>query len=72
MTANKSASAAARDDGPQQNGQPEPVRYVYRDQRRRNTYAARLARRNTGEWPPPAAGAAPSPQPATTPPVPAA
>jgi hypothetical protein len=31
------------------NGQPENVPYVYRQQQRRNTYAARIAQRNVEE-----------------------
>ena len=41
-----------------QNGMPEPVPYVYRQQSRRNDWAARIARRNAqGWWQPPDAPA---------------
>jgi hypothetical protein len=33
-----------------QNGMPEPVPYVYRQQERRNDWAARIARRNAQAW----------------------
>ncbi len=52
MTAIKAAKTAPRERT--QNGMPEPVPYVYREQKRRNTYAARIARRNAeGWWQPP-------------------
>jgi len=39
-------------------GMPEPVPYVYRQQKRRNDWAARIARRNAqGWWQPPAVSA---------------
>jgi hypothetical protein len=50
MTAIKAAKAASRERISSQNGQPELVPYVYRQQQRRNTYAARIARRNAQEW----------------------
>lgn len=50
MTAIKAAKAASRERSSSQNGQPELVPYVYRQQQRRNTYAARIARRNAQEW----------------------
>jgi hypothetical protein len=46
MTAIKTASAAPRQRTSPQNGLPERVPYVYGQQTRRNTYAARIARRN--------------------------
>jgi hypothetical protein len=46
MNAIKSAKTASRERSSLQNGLPEPVPYVYREQQRRNTYAARIARRN--------------------------
>jgi len=56
MTAIKAAHAAARERTSSQNGLPEPVPYVYGQQTRRNTYAARIARRNVqGLCLPPAA-----------------
>ena len=56
MTAIKAAHAGARERISAQNGLPEPVPYVYGQQTRRNTYAARIARRNVqGWWLPPAA-----------------
>jgi hypothetical protein len=60
MTAIRAAKAAPRERTPPQNGLPEPVPYVYRQQKRRNTYAARIARRNAQEWgQPPALAAGP-------------
>jgi hypothetical protein len=51
----KAAKTAPRERTTRQNGLPEPVPYVYRQQQRRNTYAARIAERNTeGRLPPPA------------------
>ena len=44
MTAIKAAKTAPRQRTSPQNGLPEPVPYVYGQQTRRNTYAARLAR----------------------------
>jgi hypothetical protein len=56
MTAIKGARAAPHQRTPPRNGLPEPVPYVYGQQTRRNTYAARIARRNIqGWWQPPAA-----------------
>lgn len=54
MTAIRAAKTAPRERISPQNGLPEPVRYVYRQQNRRNTYAARIARRNAEEWGQPA------------------
>lgn len=55
MTVIKAAHAAPR-QRTSRNGLPEPVPYVYGQQTRRNTYAARIARRNIqGWWQPPAA-----------------
>jgi len=60
MTAIRAANLAPRQRAPSQNGLPEPVPYVYGQQTRRNTYAARIARRNIrGWWQPPAAVPAP-------------
>jgi hypothetical protein len=50
MTGIRAAKAAPRERISLQNGLPEPVPYVYRQQERRNTYAARIARRNAEEW----------------------
>ena len=50
MTAIRTAKTAPRERIPSQNGLPEPVPYVYRQQKRSNTYAARIARRNAQEW----------------------
>jgi hypothetical protein len=56
MTSIKAAHAAPRQRHSPRNGLPEPVPYVYGQQTRRNTYAARIARRNIqGWWQPPAA-----------------
>lgn len=56
MTAIKAAHAAPRQRTSPRNGLPEPVPYVYGQQTRRNTYAARIAQRNIqGWWQPPAA-----------------
>ena len=56
MTAIRAARAAPRQSASAQNGLPEHVPYVYGQQTRRNTYAARIARRNVqGWWQPPAA-----------------
>jgi hypothetical protein len=41
----KAAKTAPREGSSPRNGLPEPVLYVYREQGRRNTYAARIARR---------------------------
>jgi len=55
MTAIKAAHAAPH-QRTSRNGLPEPVPYVYGQQTRGNTYAARIARRNIqGWWQPPAA-----------------
>ena len=54
MAAIKAAKTGPRERASAQNGLPEPVPYVYREQKRRNTYAARIARRNAqGWWQPP-------------------
>lgn len=45
MTAIRGAKTSSR-DGTSTNGRPELVPYVYRQQERRNSYAARIARRN--------------------------
>jgi hypothetical protein len=50
MTAIKAQRASARRDTSPQNGLPQRVPYVYGQQTRRNTYAARIARRNTQGW----------------------
>jgi hypothetical protein len=56
MPAIKATSTAPRQRTSPHNGLPEPVPYVYGQQTRRNTYAARIARRNVqGWWLPPAA-----------------
>jgi hypothetical protein len=56
MTAIKAARAAPRHSASAQNGLPVLVPYVYGQQTRRNTYAARIARRNVqGSCQPPAA-----------------
>ena len=46
MIAKKASSTAPRERSSPQNGTPEFVPYVYRQQKRRNTEAAQLARRN--------------------------
>ena len=56
MTAIRAVHVAPRQRASSQNGLPEPVPYVYGQQTRRNTYAARIARRNVqGWWQPPVA-----------------
>lgn len=56
MTAIRAVSIAPRQSASQQNGLPQLVPYVYRQQARRNSYAARIARRNVqGAGQPPAA-----------------
>ena len=56
MTAIRAVHIAPRQRASPHNGLPEPVPYVYGQQIRRNTYAARIARRNArGWWLPPAA-----------------
>ena len=56
MTAIRAVHLAPRQRASSQNGLPEHVPYVYGQQTRRNTYAARIARRNAhGWWRPPAA-----------------
>jgi hypothetical protein len=50
MAAIKAARTVPRQPASAQNGLPEPVRYVYGQQARRNTYAARIARRNAQAW----------------------
>jgi hypothetical protein len=47
---NKVLKAGPRDRTSPQNGMPEPVPYVYRQQERRNDWAARIARRNAQGW----------------------
>ena|SRR5260370_42492454 len=54
----KAAKTAPRERSSPQNGLPEPVPYVYRQQKRRNTYAARIAQRNAQVWRQPPALAA--------------
>jgi hypothetical protein len=51
----KATKSTPRERASGQNGLPELVPYVYRQQARRNTYAARIAQRNTGELSPSAA-----------------
>jgi hypothetical protein len=46
MIAKKASSTAPRERSARQNGIPEFVPYVYRQQKRRNTDAARIARQN--------------------------
>ena len=59
MTAIKGARAGPGERSSPRNGLPEPVPYVYRQQRR-NTYAARIARRNAqAAGQPPALAAGP-------------
>ncbi len=55
MTAIRAVHVAPRQRASSQNGLPEPVPYVYGQQTRRNTYAARIAQRNVQGWQPPAA-----------------
>jgi hypothetical protein len=56
MTAIRAARAAQRERISSRNGLPEHVPYVYQQQKNRNTYAARIARRNArGWWLPPVA-----------------
>jgi hypothetical protein len=56
MPAIKATSIAPRQRTSLQNGLPELVPYVYGQQTRRNTYAARIAQRNVqGWWQPPVA-----------------
>jgi hypothetical protein len=50
MIAIKAVSTAPRQRTSPQNGLPDPVPYVYGQHTRRNTYAARIARRNIQEW----------------------
>jgi len=51
MTAIRTLKTSQRGGASSQNGQPELVPYVYRQQKNRNTYAARIARRNAqGAW----------------------
>jgi hypothetical protein len=60
MTAIRAVHIAHGARASSQNGLPELVRYVYGEQTRRNTYAARIARRNVqGRQQPPAALPAP-------------
>jgi hypothetical protein len=54
MTAIRAVRTAPRERSSPQNGLPELVPYVYRQQKHRNTYAARIAQRNSlGWWLPP-------------------
>jgi hypothetical protein len=46
----KALKTAPRERSSPQNGLPESVPYVYRQQKRRNTYAARIAQRNAEVW----------------------
>jgi len=56
MTAIRAVHVAPRQRASSQNGLPEHVPYVYGQQTRRKTYAARIAQRNAqGWWRPPAA-----------------
>lgn len=50
MTAMRVARTAPRERTSARNGLPEHVPYVYRQQKLRNTYAARIARRNARGW----------------------
>jgi hypothetical protein len=56
---NKVTRTTPREQASPQNGMPEPVPYVYRQQSRRNDWAARIARRNAGGWSQPPAVSAP-------------
>src|SRR5690349_19885271 len=49
-TAIRAMHVAPRQRSSSHNGLPEHVRYVYGQQPRRNTYAARIARRNAQGW----------------------
>jgi hypothetical protein len=46
----RAVKTAPRERASPQNGMPELVPYVYRQQERRNDYAARIARRNNQGW----------------------
>lgn len=50
MTAMRAARTTPRDRTSARNGLPEHVPYVYRQQKHRNTYAARIAQRNARGW----------------------
>lgn len=50
MTAIKAPRTSPRQRTSPQNGLPEHVPYVYGQQTRRNTYAARIAQRNVDGW----------------------
>ena len=50
MTASRAPRTAPRQRTSAQNGMPERVPYVYREQARRNTYAGRIAQRNIDGW----------------------
>ena len=50
MIAKKAATIAPRERSSPQNGIPELVPYVYRQQKRRDNDAARTARRNAQGW----------------------
>jgi len=65
MIVNKAARATREATSPQ-NGLPEPVPYVYRQQKTRNTYAARIAQRNIDGWWLPPAVSVPKPKPRPT------
>ncbi len=54
----KALKTTPRERSSSQNGLPESVPYVYRQQKRRNTYAARIAQRNAQVWGQPPAVAA--------------
>jgi hypothetical protein len=46
----KVTKTTPRERNSSQNGMPESVPYVYRQQERRNDWAARIARRNAQGW----------------------
>lgn len=50
MAAIRVVKTAPRERASPQNGMPELVPYVYRQQKYRNTYAARIAQRNSRGW----------------------
>ena len=54
---NKVTKTTPRERFSPQNGMPEPVPYVYRQQNRRNDWAARIARPNAEVWWPTAVSA---------------
>ena len=49
-TMNKVTKTTPRERTSGQNGMPELVPYVYRQLKRRNDWAARIARRNSQDW----------------------